>query len=545
MNEVSATLSLGVLTVTFLLATLGPQLLAQPLQTPYTLNDKDWYNRKVGLAKYLIEVVEGDPVVAIQQARKQGGDAEADFILALAYAQLGIADSSLFYLRESLEKRLPAARYLIPGAIYLQKIQQLAGFKELMKGKDTGLYHGPMLGGVRNRQLQVWLRVKAGERVTIIYSRDKRFISTQRVSGVSNSQTGLITLKIRNLEIAQPYFYKVKVGEKEFEQIHNFRIPFEREVFSVVFGGGAAYIPWHHHMWSTIASHRPDALFMLGDNVYIDYPEKPYVQQYCYHRRQSEAHWRKLVANTPTYAIWDDHDFGDNDEYGTSDPDFPMWKKEVLAMFKKQWVNPGYGGPNEFPGVFFELPGQQVDFFFLDGRYYREGSFVRDSAGKQLSMLGITQMKWLKERLLKSTAKFKVIISPVPWSFTAKPEMQGRMDTWAGYKAERRTLFSFLSQQNIKGVFLLSADRHRSDIWKIERKEGYPLYEFSSSRLTNTHYHPIMEGSLFGYNSANSFGKLSFQLRGPDAKVTYEIYSIENELIYTFDLPLTHLKDEL
>lgn len=521
-----------------LMVGMGCQLMGQPLQTPYTLNEKDWYNRKVGITRFLIEVMEGDPMVAIKQARKQGSDAEADFIQALAYAQLEIADSSLFYIRQSLQKRLPAERYLIPGAIYLQKIQQLPGFEALMKDKDSGLYHGPMLGGVRNRQLQVWLRTRAGEKVTILYSRDKRFAVSQRVSGLSDRKTGLISLKTRNLEIGQQYFYKVKVGEKEIDEIYQFRIPFRVEPFSIVFGGGAAYIPWHHHMWSTIASHRPDALFMLGDNVYIDYPKKPYVQQYCYHRRQSEGHWRNLVANTPTYAIWDDHDFGDNDEYGTPDPDSPPWKKDVLSMFKKQWVNPGYGGPNKVPGVFFELPNRQVDFFFLDGRYYREGSFVKDSTGKQPSMLGLEQREWLQERLLKSTAKFKVIISPVPWSYAAKPEMEGRMDTWAGYKVERMSLFSFLHAHKIRGVFLLSADRHRSDLWKIDRKEGYPLYEFSSSRLTNTHYHPVMEGSLFGYNSTNSFGKLTFQVQGSNAKVTYEIYGIENELIYSFDLPL-------
>ena len=299
----------------FLMVGLGCQLRAQALQTPYTLNDKDWYNRKVGITRYLIEVMEGDPMVAIEQARKQGPDAEADFIQALAYAQLEMVDSSFFYIRQSLQKRLPAERYLIPGATYLQKIQQLPGFDEFMKDKDSGLYHGPMLGGVRNRKLQLWLRTRAGEKVTILYSRDKRFAVSQRVSGLSDKKTGLISLKTRNLEIGQQYFYKVKVGEKEIDEIYQFRIPFRVEPFSIVFGGGAAFIPWHHHMWSTIASHRPDALFMLGDNVYIDYPEKPYVQQYCYHRRQSEGHWRNLVANTPTYAIWDDHDFGENDEY--------------------------------------------------------------------------------------------------------------------------------------------------------------------------------------------------------------------------------------
>ena len=104
----------------------------------------------------------------------------------------------------------------------------------------------------------------------------------------------------------------------------------------------------------------------------------------------------------------------------------------------------------------------------------------------------------------------------------------------AGIK--RYQLFNFLAENKINGVILISADRHRSDAWKIERENGYPLYEFESSRLTNQHFHPLVEGALFGYNEKQSFGLLTFDTTLPDPVVTYQIYSIDNELIYTLDV---------
>ena len=157
-------------------------------------------------------------------------------------------------------------------------------------------------------------------------------------------------------------------------------------------------------------------------------------------------------------------------------------------------------------------------------------------------MLGDAQKKWLFRKLKSSKATFKVLASPVPWAFGAKP---GSRDPWQGYKAEREEIFSFLEANEIDGVILISADRHRSDIWKIDRPNGYPLYEFESSKLTNIHTHKVMPGSLFGYNKKCSFGLLRFDTAIPDPQVTYKIINIDNEVIYTFSLnrsQLTHKK---
>ena len=98
------------------------------------------------------------------------------------------------------------------------------------------------------------------------------------------------------------------------------------------------------------------------------------------------------------------------------------------------------------------------------------------------TMLGRTQKAWLKKQLRRSRATFKVIASPVPWVLKAKGNS---LDTWRGFQAEREEIFSHLEKEEIDGVILISADRHRSDLWRIERKRGYPLYEFESSRISN------------------------------------------------------------
>jgi len=125
-------------------------------------------------------------------------------------------------------------------------------------------------------------------------------------------------------------------------------------------------------------------------------------------------------------------------------------------------------------------------------------------------------------------ATFKIIFSPVPWAYESKKDAK---DTWNGFHNEREDLFNFLAINKINGVFLISADRHRSDAWEIKRDDGYSLYEFSSSRLTNQHFHPLVEYALFGYNEKPSFGMLSFNTKIDDPSVTYDIFSIDGDKI--------------
>jgi alkaline phosphatase D len=226
------------------------------------------------------------------------------------------------------------------------------------------------------------------------------------------------------------------------------------------------------------------------------------------------------------FSIWDDHDFGTNDCFGGPEIESPSWKRPVYEIFRDNWVNPGYGGGDKQPGIWWDTYINDVHFICIDGRYYRTDP--KKTKGEP-SMLGPAQKRWLLSTIKKSRGTFKVLISPVPWVFKAKGDSR---DTWSGFKKERNEIFTFLTENKIEGVVLMSADRHRSDLWKIARPGDYALYEFNSSRLTNQHVHKTMEAAIFSYNAKQSFGTVDFDTTAADPTATYGIHTIDGEQVF-------------
>jgi alkaline phosphatase D len=295
-------------------------------------------------------------------------------------------------------------------------------------------------------------------------------------------------------------------------------------IFAVAFGGGAGYNPGAEKIWTHILEHRPDALFLLGDNVYVDLPEMPGpFHDYTYYRRYSRPEYRSLISRVPVYSIWDDHDAGIDDIWMGPYRKKPEWKIPMVEHFRRNWVNPGYG-THEWPGCWYSFRQGDIEFFMLDGRTYRTNPF-----GPQPTMLGPVQKKWLLKGLINSTARIKVLVSPVPWNYRAKP---GSHDTWFGFSGERDEIFRVIIDQEINGVVLMSADRHRSEVWEIEWDGSYPLYEFLSSRLTNMHFHDIVPGAIFSYNDSQSFGLLSFDTSKDLPEILLEVVNVNGEKVY-------------
>ena len=305
--------------------------------------------------------------------------------------------------------------------------------------------------------------------------------------------------------------------------------------FTIAFGGGAGYVPKNERIWDTIGAIDPRALLLLGDNAYIDDPATPEMQLFHYYRRQSQPEWSKLAKQVPIYAIWDDHDFTTNDGWGGPAIEEPKWKREVWKVFKDNWDNPYYGGGEEQPGCWFDFWIGKVHFVLIDGRYYRESP-----KGKDPSMLGPVQMKWLK-KTLKKPATFTVFCTNVPLAPKVKP---GSKDTWDGYSKERQRIFKYVADQKIPGVIILSADRHRSDAYRIDTgiKGMYPLYEWQSSRLTNQHVHGLIKHSLFGYNEKQSFGRVDFDLTAADPTVKYTVVNIDGKAVHSLELKRSELQ---
>ncbi|MCB0473633.1 MAG: alkaline phosphatase D family protein [Flavobacteriaceae bacterium] len=494
--------------------------------------------------RQMLEILDGNYNKALELAQNRLNedpkDAESYFIQAVAYCQLHNLPKAIASMNNALQYGMPFTRFMAGPKDLLAPLYTTQEYKNLEKVHGTDLVHGPLLGKVTDTSAGFWMRSVKADTVEIrCYKLDQPGQLISKSIGTTDRNKDYTTvITIDGLKAGTDYIYKVLVNGMEVKAspVYHFKTYPSRSqkgVFSIGFGGGGGYTPAHEKMWSTINSHHLDAMLLLGDNVYIDLPEMPNAfHDYTYYRRQSQPYFRTMVSSTPIYAIWDDHDAATDDVWLGPYKDKPKWKLPLLNVFKDNWNNPQYG-TEETPGCWFKFSIADVDFFMLDGRTYRTNPFKEEK-----TMLGPVQEQWLLQQLKASTATFKVIVSPVPWAFDAKP---GSHDTWAGFKSERNRIFEFLTKNKIEGVLLLSADRHRTDFWKNERTGDYPLYEFMSSRLTNIHTHDLVPGALFGYNEKCSFGKVTFNTELDTPEVTFEIVNIDNKIIHTYTVKRSEL----
>lgn len=467
-------------------------------------------------------------------------DAETQYMLGVLHARNNEGDKAAGFMRKAVELGLPEERIIAGPRDLFQGVARHPYFKGLADKNASTLIHGPLVGNVTHGSASIWVRT-AGE-IDVA-------VSNHAVPNDGSARQPIERTHFQKVSKRDDYTTVINVGgllpdtayrctvvarnadgtsrEMGSAQFRTFPIKGAPSISTLAFGGGAGFIPENERMWDTIGTFNPRALLLLGDNVYIDDPESAVMQQYTYQRRQSRPEWRNLTARTPTFTIWDDHDFSTNDSWGGPEIETPFWKKDYAwRIFKQNWANPGYGGGEEQPGCWYSFSIGDVDFIMLDCRYYRTSPRVDNP-----SMLGPVQMAWLKTELKKSKGTFKFLCSSVPWVFEAKGDSK---DTWNGYKNEREKIFGFLEENKIEGVVLMSADRHRSDAWKIERPGGYDFYEFNSSRLTNQHVHPEMDkkGAIFSYNKKQSFGLVEFDTTAADPSVKYTIVNIDGEKLH-------------
>lgn len=502
---------------------------------------RDWQYKRVhqiALRYILLERYEEAEKFLQDFIAEHPDDAESRYSLGLLYAQTDEAEKAVAEFKKAIDLGLPPGRILVGPRALFKPIAETAFYRELLADYANIPLHGPLLGEVTDMTASIWVRTAEASPVTLIVSKADNAEAKHEFgpfkTEIANDFT--VVLQAEGLEPKTKYNYAIRVGDGPL--LHNegwwfetFAEPGDEVKFSLAFGGGAGFVPDNEYMWNTIASFHPSALLLLGDNVYIDDPESPEMQLYTYYRRQSRPEWRDLTSHTAVFTIWDDHDFSTNDSWGGPLVDKPAWKKEsVWPIFQQNWANPAYAGGDEQPGCYYRFAIGDVEFFMLDCRYYRTNPKA-DSP----SMLGPVQLAWLKESLADSKGTFKVLCSSVPFEFRTKGDS---LDTWNGYKDEREEIFSFIEKQQIEGVVLLSADRHRTDAWQIERPDGYNFYEFNSSRLTNLHVHPTMEkeGALFSYNAKQSFGLVSFDTTVDDPTVKYDVISIDGEVVYSLEL---------
>lgn len=469
----------------------------------------------------------------LEKKKPFAGEAESAFVELLSLLAQNQPDEALKKARESVSLGLPFERLLAGPREQLSKLHALPEFQKWKAELNPSrLIHGPMVGNVTTTSASIWVRTADEAKVRLLM-KEGTLVSDEQTTSKAADYTTI--LKFEDLQPNQKYSYHLLIDGKSVAEGSFRTFPEEGTggQFSVGFGGGAGYVPEWEYMWNTILKFDPHAFLMLGDNVYIDQPQSALTQRYCYYRRQSRPEWKNFTANTAIFSIWDDHDFGTNDCVPGPEIEKPAWKREVWNIFQQNWVNPAYGGGESQPGCWYDFHIGDVHFIMLDGRYYRDL--------KGGTMLGPVQKKWLLETLAESKGTFKVIASPVPFTSGIKP---GSKDPWDGYPEEREEIFKFIEEKKIEGVFLIAADRHRTDLRKTERPNGYDLHEFESSRLTNHHTHGVVktEGMVWGYNKTCSFAFMKFDTTADDPQVEFQCIDLDGNQQHSFVLKRSQLE---
>lgn len=255
-------------------------------------------------------------------------------------------------------------------------------------------------------------------------------------------------------------------------------------------------------IWDAVLAAQPDLFLFLGDSIYGDTRDITFLrEQYAKLARNPRFH--KLRESVPTMAMWDDHDFGENDA-GIA---YPI-KERSRQAFLEFWQEPRSSVRWSRRGVYtsrtFGPPHRRVQIIMPDLRFNRTPLTVQDLgtvryeewcdakrlAGAAIpgpyarctdrgaSMLGEEQWRWFEQQLAVP-ARVRIVAS----SLQVLADFPG-WEAWINYARDHQRLIDAVRRTNASGVVFFSGDTHYAELSSLDVNVPYPLWDLTCSGLT-------------------------------------------------------------
>lgn len=384
------------------------------------------------------------------------------------------------------------------------------------------LHAGPLVGHVTETTARLW--AKASNEATLAFKiGESPDLSDGRLAPgpplkSDASFTGQV--KVSGLKPATRYYYAPFLNgaaalSRPYPSFVTATVSDRPERLRVAFGscvGARGYLA--AAAFGEMAARRNfDLLLMLGDNHYGDTTDPDRLRDHYFMHRKVGG-FEQIIRETPTYAIWDDHDYGPNNSDGAA-----TGKEDSLRVFQQWWANPGYGEPDN-PGCYFRFSRNGVDFFMLDVRYYRTPNRAPDDGTK--TMLGPQQLAWLKNGLAESKARFKIVASGSEWQTKTQP------DCWSSFARERQEIFDHIAANKVEGVILLSGDRHFTAGYQVQGRH----LEFTSGPLGSGNATLLENPERFtGADEGKLWAVLDLEAGADPPRLAYEIWQAGGGLL--------------
>lgn len=293
-----------------------------------------------------------------------------------------------------------------------------------------------------------------------------------------------------------------------------------------------------------VAARKPDVFCWLGDNIYGDTRNmKTLVRKYS--KLGCKQEFRDLNRVAHFLAVWDDHDYGEND----AGKEYPM-KEESKNIFLDFWSEPQTSERWNHPGIYhsqtFGPEGQRVQFIMLDTRTFRDPLLRADGPewkndykpnyDSSATFLGAEQWQWL-EGALQEPADLRVIMSSNQFGIT-----YNGYEAWANVPIERQRMIDLIATTRANGVVFISGDVHWAEISKQEVENGYPLYDITSSGITQEWSSTEPNGNRIGEPfRANNAGLIDIDWEQEDPLIQFKIIDVNGTEVLRHQVHLSEL----
>ncbi|CAI8586548.1 unnamed protein product [Vicia faba] len=299
-------------------------------------------------------------------------------------------------------------------------------------------------------------------------------------------------------------------------------------------------------IWDAVADFNPQIFILMGDNIYGDIkrpfkifgrertigPWKNVPRFLPASEQEMEAKYQKAKSN-PGYArvkesaevigTWDDHDYGLNDA-GKEFHKKKTNQKLLLDFLDEPQDSPRRKQAGVYASYTYGPMGKDVKVVLLDTRYHR------DPVGTDGTILGDSQWSWLERELKGPPTAITIIGSSIQvisnLSATLQPLVA--MESWGRFPKERDRLFKLIADSKRGGVLFISGDVHFGEITRYDCASDYPLFDITSSGLTQSveevvprFLHPLVR--FFAW-----FTPSTMRVKGPNCKYKSCVYGQPN-----------------
>lgn len=320
--------------------------------------------------------------------------------------------------------------------------------------------------------------------------------------------------------------------------IFPFSLNAQDTTFSIAFGS-CGHQDKPLEIFNHVVEHKPDVFIFLGDNIYGDTQNMRKLKR-KYKKLGKNKNYKNLKTNIPILATWDDHDYGADDS-GKYFEKKEKSKKVFMDFFEEPEDSPRRTHEGIYNSYLFQQNGKRIQIILLDLRTFRsnlirnDGKFIIDSLhyypidylqnfSPDSTIMGENQWKWLEEEL-KKPADVRIIGSSTQFA-----TQYNGYESWSNFPMEQMRMLELIKSTKANGVIFISGDVHYSELSHLTYPDLYPIYDLTSSGLTEEwKFATPNQYRIGGPIMENHFGLINFNFRMDDILITLEIWDKNNQ----------------